>query len=255
MPPGTASLAGETRREDTEYSTRPAPRFKARFFSSGYHERARRGKFPRCYQRESREGCTRAPCRDAFTSSPRFIPRTVVPNCSVRFHLTHVALECRAGALIEKQRQVPNVHTIEKRQRIPSLAREKFNAVLLPRVFVKAHRHSAPRNRCAAAELPRASCERFLPPLFFSFLLLSRKTTLNVKEPIALAQLWKYHFQLSISQFEYFSIYNGNYTRNYLLNTEKWQCNNFFTIITKRRVRISRFFIHVKMYKMYKFQY
>lgn len=49
----------------------------------------------------ARDRYTRArPAPDAFMSSLRFISAlgTVVPNCSDRFHLTHVALECRAGA-------------------------------------------------------------------------------------------------------------------------------------------------------------
>lgn len=43
----------------------------------------------------------------------RSIPRSLyiaVPNCSARFHLTHVALECRAPARIGKQREVPTTY-------------------------------------------------------------------------------------------------------------------------------------------------
>lgn len=51
---------------------------------------------------------TRAPSRRLYELVPLHSALSMaVPNCSARFHLTHVALECQASTRIGKQREVP----------------------------------------------------------------------------------------------------------------------------------------------------
>lgn len=115
------------------------------------------GNFAGRYQRESRKGCTRAmPSRRLYELVPLHSAfSTIAPNCFARFHLTHVALECRVNARIEKQRQVP---TYARKTTVCFLA-EKLNAVLfsLKHTGIPCHEIAV-----QLQNTPYRNCERFL---------------------------------------------------------------------------------------------
>lgn len=124
-------IRGENTSRKYEYGTRPASWLKEKscFFPNECRECARSAReiSPALSTRITQGMHTRAPSRRLYELvPPHSALSTTVSNCSARFHLTHVALECRVGARIEKQRQVP---TYARKTTICFLA-EKFNAVL-----------------------------------------------------------------------------------------------------------------------------
>lgn len=152
MTPGTASLARETRARRYRYGTRPAFWHKAelRFFPREWRARS---------TREFSSVLSTGITREMHTRVGAHPTRLIVPPVSI----LHTSLS-NAERMASLGNNGKFQRTYERGDGTLSSPTEIFYAVPLPREFVKAHGHSVPWNRSAAAE--RRECtenrERFL---------------------------------------------------------------------------------------------